>query len=145
MYELARYAVKSARSLTLVPVLVVTLFCGGCRPKHAPPAFIGDGIILLLRSGVTNAAVVVAKQSMSPEVVDYNWFLRSDGGTTFEATNPAVASGTVPDLAKTSDAAGIVCSDWFGFIWDETPPQSHRQRTPRGRTEDRRKHRNSLG
>ena len=42
---------------------------------------------------MTNAAVVVTKQSMSPEVVDYEWFLRSDGATTFEATNPLVGSG----------------------------------------------------
>src|SRR4051794_9437530 len=83
-----------SRSLLLVPVLAVTLLCEGCRPKHAPPAFISDGAILLLRSGVTNAAVVVTKQSMFPEVVDYTWFLRSDGAATFEATNQAVASGS---------------------------------------------------
>ena len=59
---------------------------------------------------MTNAAVVVTKQSMSPEVVDYNWFLRSDGATTFEATNPAVASGTAKG-AK-SIAFGPFKIDW---------------------------------
>jgi hypothetical protein len=75
-------------------LLIPTLF-GGCRPKYAPAAHVSDGTVVLLRRGVTNAAFVVTKQSASPEVVDYTWYLRWDGKTTFESNNPASLTGSV--------------------------------------------------
>ena len=75
-------------------LLIPTLF-GGCRPKHASPARVSDGTVVLLRKGVTNAAFVVTKQSASPEVVNYTWYLRWDGKTTFESNNPATLTGSV--------------------------------------------------
>jgi hypothetical protein len=96
--------------MPVVGLLIVALLYAGCRLKHAPAAFISDGSIVLLKSGVTNAAFVVTKQRVSPEVVDFTWFLRSDGATTFGATNPAVATGTV--RGAKSIAFGPFNIDW---------------------------------
>jgi len=129
-------AVNFRHPILVALLLVVALLCVGCRPKHAPPVFITDGTIVLLRCGITNAAVIVTKQSGSPEVVDYAWFLRSDGKTTFGATNSTMAKGTVSGAR--SIAFGPFNIDWssagtsggyvyypHGFLWLWTPWGKH--------------------
>lgn len=74
-------------------LLAIPMVVAGCRPT--PAARITDGTIVLLRNGRTNAAFVVTKQSLFPEVVDFSWFLRCDGKSTFDSKNPALASGIV--------------------------------------------------
>src|SRR5436190_5945000 len=98
------------RSCVLVFLLFVPTLVGGCRPKHAPPARVSDGTVVLLRSGITNAAFVVTKQSKWPEAVGYTWYLRSDGKTTFESNNPAIVTGTV--TGANSVAFGPFNIDW---------------------------------
>ena len=89
--------------LLAIPVLVA-----GCKPT--PAARISDGTIVLLRSGTTNAAFVVSKQSGIPEVVDFTWFLRCDGKSTFNPKSPALASGIV--TGATSIAFGPFNIQW---------------------------------
>ncbi len=91
-------------------MLLTALVCIGCKPKHAAPALISDGTIILLRNGLTNAAVVVSKQTTSPEILNYTWFLRLDGNTTFAGTNPALRTGTV--TGATSIAVGPFMIHW---------------------------------
>ncbi|HEY3855668.1 MAG TPA: hypothetical protein VGO67_14865 [Verrucomicrobiae bacterium] len=74
------------------------------------PRQIHDGGIILLKNGPTNAAVIITVQSLSPEVVDYTWYFRVDGGTTFETNNPKVAIGTVKGAR--SIAFGSFKIDW---------------------------------
>ena len=81
----------------------------GC--SRTPPAFVHDLTIVLLKSGVTNAAFVVTKERYTPaESVDYTWFLRSDGKSTFDARDPACSTGTVSSVKRV--AFGPFDIDW---------------------------------
>ena len=88
-------------------LLAIPMVIAGCKPT--PPTRITDGTIVLLRNGRTNAAFVVAKQSVFPEVVDFSWFLRCDGKSTFES-NSSLASGVV--TGATSIAFGPFNIQW---------------------------------
>src|SRR5260370_13882455 len=97
----------------------------GCQPKYTPPARIGEGTIVLLKSGITNGAFVVTKQSSSPEVVDYAWFLRSDGKSTFDVTDPACSHGVVSNATVVS--FGLFSIQWStsggaGGLRNYSPP-----------------------
>jgi len=89
-------------------ILVLIIVVAGCRPT--PPTRVTDGTIVLLRNGRTNAAFVVTKQSINPEVVDFSWFVRSDGKSTFDPKSPSVASGVV--TGATSIAFGPFNIQW---------------------------------
>ena len=102
--------VKRTRQLVPAAILFAFLMFTGCRPKYTPAASISDGTIVLLKSGSTNAAFVVTRQSMSPEVVDYTWFLRSDGKSTFDVWDPACSHGAV------SNATGVAFGP-FNIQW----------------------------
>ncbi len=97
----------------------------GCHPKSTPAASINDGTVVLLKSGISNAAFVVTRQSMSPEVVDYTWFLRSDGKSTFDAKDPACVVGVVSNA--TSIAFGPFNIQWSsagtsgGYVYYPSP------------------------
>lgn len=65
---------------------------------------------MLVRNGRTNAAVVITKQRSIPEAVDYIWFLRSDGVSTFDPKSPAVARGVVTDAKRI--AVGPFSIEW---------------------------------
>ena len=84
----------------LTTLFYAVVLLTGCRPKSMRPAAIDDGTIVLLKSGITNAAFVVTRQSLSPEVVDYTWFLRSDGKSTFDAKDPACVVGVVSNATR---------------------------------------------
>ena len=110
----------------------------GRKPASAA-AFIPDGSVILLRSGTTNAAVVVTRQGagarwdgtrlqiVGPEgTLDYTWFLRADGKTTFHQPDPGITTGSV------TGAPRIVCGpfivDWStagsdgGFVYHPANP-----------------------
>ena len=80
---------KRTSQLVQAAVLFALLVFTGCHPKSTPAVSISEGTIVLLKSGITNAAFVVTKQSMFPEVLDYTWFFRCDGKSTFDAKDPA--------------------------------------------------------
>ena len=86
---------KRARKCVPAAILLAGAMAAGCRPQSPPPALISDGTVVVVRSGITNAAFLVSRQHASPETVDYTWFLRSDGKPTFDAKDPGVATGTV--------------------------------------------------
>ena len=52
-----------------------------------------DGCIVLVREGTHRGAFILTNQRMTPETTDLQWYSRSDGGGTFLATDPSVASG----------------------------------------------------
>jgi len=87
--------VKRTRQLVLAAFLFALFVFTGCHPKSTPAVSISEGTIVLLKSGITNAAFLVTKQSMSPEVLDYTWFFRCDGKSTFDAKDPACVTGVV--------------------------------------------------
>jgi len=98
-------------SAALVIVVFTGLLVTGCRPKttaHAHP--VSDGTIVLLRLGGTNGAFFMTNQTSRPEMMDYCWFLRSDGKTTFAPTDPAVRQGVV--TGASSVAFGPFMIDW---------------------------------
>jgi hypothetical protein len=78
-----------------VLILLFVPLATGCRPTRTPPAIIANGTIVLVRNGRTNAAFVVTRQSLVPETLDYTWFIRSDGKTTFDSRDPGCATGSV--------------------------------------------------
>ena len=90
-------------------LLLAPLLFTGCRPK-ANYDRISDGTIVLLKSGITNAAFVVTHQRMNPEVVDYTWIYRSDGKTTFGPKDTACRTGSVK--SATSIAFGSFDIGW---------------------------------
>ena len=94
----------------LAAFLFALLLFTGCQPKSSPAEFISDGTIVLLKCGITNAAFVVTKQSVSPEVVDYTWFFRYDGKSTFDAKDRACVTGVL------SSARGIAFGP-FDIQW----------------------------
>jgi hypothetical protein len=86
---------KSGPSILAV-IALASLFAAGCRPKttaHSQP--VSDGTIVLLREGSTYGAFFMTNQTSRPEMMDYHWFLRSDGKTTFAPKDPAVTNGVV--------------------------------------------------
>jgi hypothetical protein len=56
---------------------------GGMSSAIQPP--VSDGDIVLVQKGRAIAAVVLTKQTASPEQVSYRWYYRTDGGGTFRA------------------------------------------------------------
>jgi hypothetical protein len=102
--------VNQIRQFLPAVLLSALLVFTGCRPKSVPAASISDGTIVLLKSGITNAAFVVTRQSGSPEVVDYTWISRCDGKTTFDPKDTACQTGAV------SSAKSIVFGS-FDIQW----------------------------
>ena len=99
---------KEDRRCWLTAVLLGAAICAGCRPPS--PVRVSDGTIVLVRNGQTNAAIVITRQRSMPELVDYIWFLRSDGESTFDPKSPAVASGVVTNVTRI--AVGPFSIEW---------------------------------
>lgn len=129
-----RHRVKRILKFESVAIVLGVLLLTGCKPKSTPAVPISSGTIVLLKSGITNAAFVVTKQSDFPEVVDYTWFLRWDGKSTFDAKDPACATGSVSS-AK-SVAFGPFDIQWstgggtWGYVY--YPSQYRWVKTPWG-------------
>jgi hypothetical protein len=113
--------VKPTNQLVLGAFLFALLVITGCKQKSTPAVPISEGTIVLLRSGISNAAFVVTRQSDFPEVVDYTWFFRRDGKSTFDAKDPACVTGVVTN-AK-SIAFGPFHIEWstgggsWGYVY----------------------------
>lgn len=91
------------RPSVLPLIALVTLLGGGCRPKSTAYSHpVSDGTIVLLRQGSTYGAFFMTNQTSSPELMDYRWFLRSDGKTTFNPSDPAVTGGVVTGARSVS-------------------------------------------
>ena len=86
---------KRTSQLFLAALLLALFLFGGRRQKAPPAVAISDGTVVLLKSGITNAAFVVTNQSLSPEVLNYTWFFRTDGRGTFDVKDPACVHGVV--------------------------------------------------
>ena len=102
--------VKQIRQFVPVLLLFALLAFTGCRYKSNASARISDGTIVLLKSGITNAAFVVTRQSMDPEVVDYTWIFRFDGKTTFDPKDTACRTGSV-------NGAKSIAFGSFDIMW----------------------------
>ena len=105
-------AYAAAAGLALLACLLAfsTIPSAKDRAAVAQPGEVANGAIILLKDGCTNAAIVIENQSADPETVDYTWYLRSDGGTTFETNNPKVMTGGVK-------GAGSVSFGSFNVEW----------------------------
>lgn len=101
-----------AFGISLLLLVVAIEFLPSAKPLWtvAPPTQIISGSIILLRNGQTNAAVIIRNQSIFPERVDYLWYLRSDGKTTFPANDPNVLTGSVK--GATSISVGSLNVNW---------------------------------
>lgn len=109
-YRLTIWACALAVTILLFLLIYKSPSVNGGNSRAAKPTHILDGTVILLRNGITNAAVVITKQSMNPEVVDYTWYFRSDGKTTFGTNDPHVQTGSV------KGGAGIVFGS-FDVQW----------------------------
>ncbi len=96
--------------ILLTATAVISLLLGGCRPKLESCGPLNDGAIVLLRTGGTRGAFILAHQTQSPELTDYQWFLRSDGKGTFDPGDPAVKTGMV--TRATDVRFGPFTVDW---------------------------------
>lgn len=86
---------------------------------------IRDRTIVLLKKGETSGAFILTRESRSPEVVDYKWFLRNDGKSTFDTNDPNCSSGIV------KNATGITFGPfkiqwssnggWEGYLYYPLP------------------------
>lgn len=77
----------------------------GCRDPNigqssANEAPVADGQVVLVRSGNEVGAFVLKNQQFGPEVTDYLWFLRTDGGGSFKNGDAAVKTGYVAKATK---------------------------------------------
>ena len=76
----------------------------------------------------------MTNQTTSPEMMDYRWFLRSDGKTTFDPTDPAVTNGLV--TGARSIAFGPFKIEWsaagHGGGWVYYPAEYFPAHDPRG-------------
>ncbi len=106
-----------------------------CRPSNTGPELIACNNVILLRMGGTNGAFLLTRQSVSPEVIDYTWFLRADGKSTFNTNDSGVSSGRVSNA--TFVAFGPFKIDWStagddaGYLY--YPNRYRRYRMPGGR------------
>ena len=80
-----------------------------------------DGTIVLVKRAAEIAAIVVRRQTSSPERVTFDWAYRNDGGTVLDPADPAVATGTVVGAAA-FDFRGIrvdwsIAGDAAGWIY----------------------------
>ena len=86
---------RQIRQFVPVLLLFALLAFSGCRYKSPAAVRIANGTIVLLKCGITNAAFVVTRQSLDPEVVDYTWIFRCDGKTTFDPKDATCRTGSV--------------------------------------------------
>ncbi len=71
----------------------------GVSAAVKPP--VEDGEVVLLARGNAIAAVILTQQTLEPERVSYDWFYRTDGGSTFRVQDAGrFLSGQVSDATK---------------------------------------------